>query len=255
MGKIKKNEEKLSRRELKTLQVIIEDVLEEDTEPFISGMKAWKKSAGRLFHSDRERFLLTRQKYDLFLHSLSRPWPIVEPIGKANEADSPDIIYGQITEGHRFLRSLWQNLKEAIFDIKSWEPLDDRWTLNIHTYGSSSLRVIDNYWMMPVPRMKGEMKEIGISFRKKAIDFPDVPPYSYALLGRLRDLLDGVPLEYFEQCENCKKCIIITRKGKRYCLGCAAKAGQKKKWREDPEGCREKERLRYHEKRKKRVVT
>jgi hypothetical protein len=65
------------------------------------------------------------------------------------------------------------------------------------------------------------------------------------------DLLSGVDIEYFARCEHCGKCIIVSRLNKRFHPGCAAKKYQKDKWQQDPEGMREKERVRYQEKRKK----
>jgi hypothetical protein len=65
------------------------------------------------------------------------------------------------------------------------------------------------------------------------------------------DLLSGVDIEYFARCEHCGKCIIVSRANKRFHPGCAAKKFQKDKWQQDPEGMREKERVRYREKRKK----
>ena len=71
------------------------------------------------------------------------------------------------------------------------------------------------------------------------------------MVTNLIDLLSGVDIEHFGRCEYCGKCIILKRSDKRYCPGCAAKKYQKQKWASDPEGMKEKERLRYHEKRKK----
>ena len=65
------------------------------------------------------------------------------------------------------------------------------------------------------------------------------------------DLISGVDVKHFGRCDYCKKCIVLKRSDKRFCLGCAAKKYQKEKWVSDPEGMKEKEKLRYREKRKK----
>ena len=64
------------------------------------------------------------------------------------------------------------------------------------------------------------------------------------------DLLDGVDIEYFAKCEYCAKCIFISRAGKKFCPGCAAKKYQQDKWAKDPEGMKERERARYRKRRK-----
>jgi hypothetical protein len=64
-------------------------------------------------------------------------------------------------------------------------------------------------------------------------------------------MLSGVDIEHFGRCEYCGKCIVRKRSDKRFCPGCAAKKFQKDKWASDPEGMREKERVRYWNTRKK----
>ena len=65
------------------------------------------------------------------------------------------------------------------------------------------------------------------------------------------DLLSGADIDRFAKCGHCGKCIVLKRSDKRFCPGCAAKKHQKDKWASDPEGMKEKERVRYREKRKK----
>ena len=66
------------------------------------------------------------------------------------------------------------------------------------------------------------------------------------------DTLRNAPVDLFSRCRYCSKVIVITRQGKKYCRGCAAKARQKELWKKDPEGCRERERIRYEKKRKRK---
>ena len=65
------------------------------------------------------------------------------------------------------------------------------------------------------------------------------------------DIMRDVPIDLFVKCGHCNKVIIITRAGKKYCPGCAAKAKQNELWKRDPEGAKERERIRYREKRKR----
>jgi len=71
------------------------------------------------------------------------------------------------------------------------------------------------------------------------------------VVTNLIDMLSGVDIKHFGRCEYCGKCIVLKRGDKRYCPDCAAKKFQKDKWQQDPKGMREKERVRYREKRKK----
>ena len=71
------------------------------------------------------------------------------------------------------------------------------------------------------------------------------------VVTNLIDMLSGVAIEHFARCEHCGKWIFVSRANKRFCPGCGAKKYQKDKWQQDPEGMREKERVRYREKRKK----
>jgi len=60
----------------------------------------------------------------------------------------------------------------------------------------------------------------------------------------------GLPTSFFRECNHCGKFIVLTRSDKRYCPGCAAKKNQRDKWRDDPEGMKLKEKIRYHTKRR-----
>ena len=57
------------------------------------------------------------------------------------------------------------------------------------------------------------------------------------------DIIKDIPIDFFAQCEHCNKYIVITREGKRYCSGCAAKAKQQQIWKQDRDACRKKEKL------------
>lgn len=59
------------------------------------------------------------------------------------------------------------------------------------------------------------------------------------------DIIKDIPIDFFAECAHCSKYIVITREGKRYCHGCAAKAKQQEIWKQNPAGARKKERNRY----------
>jgi hypothetical protein len=60
-----------------------------------------------------------------------------------------------------------------------------------------------------------------------------------------------IPVSLISQCKYCEKFIVKTRSDKQYCPGCAAKKYQKDKWKDDPEGMKLREKMRYHAKRKR----
>jgi ferredoxin len=71
-------------------------------------------------------------------------------------------------------------------------------------------------------------------------------------IDALLDTLDGLPIDIFRECPQCARCFVETRIGKMYCTHvCAARAVQKRRWDEDREGSREKERIRYRNRRKR----
>ena len=89
---------------------------------------------------------------------------------------------------------------------------------------------------------------VKLVFNGKTVKFAD----RFNPMDALLDVLDGLPVSIFRKCPQCGGCFIETKIGKAYCTQlCAAKAGQKRRWQEDLEGSRERERTRYRKKKER----
>jgi hypothetical protein len=134
-----------------------------------------------------------------------------------------------LAEWHRQLLPLWKKIKKALIDHRE------------NKTDSGLERVYE------IP-LKGNSFSIDLYLDsgKIAIFRRDMN-----LTSSFLDVLKDAPLELFSICEYCGKVIILVRTRKKYCPGCAAKASQKDKWDKDPDGCRERERTRYKERRKR----
>ena len=85
--------------------------------------------------------------------------------------------------------------------------------------------------------------KLKISFSSKHLFFYK---RGISLLYNFLDLMAKVDISDIRRCERerCGKCIVFTRKNKRFCKGCASKHKQEVAWEKDPEGMRMKERER-----------
>lgn len=62
------------------------------------------------------------------------------------------------------------------------------------------------------------------------------------LVNNFIEFMKGLPLDVFSKCEKCGRLIIVTRRDRKCCsINCAAGLIQKRKWEEDREDCRLKE--------------
>jgi hypothetical protein len=108
----------------------------------------------------------------------------------------------------------------------------------------------EQLFMPAFPRGDKEQAEIPMvrfHFKNGRIKFSDWHDPIRALI----DIMDALPVAIFLKCRECGGCFVETRKGKEYCTHlCAATAVQKRRWQEDPEGSKQKERDRYQSRRK-----
>ena len=111
---------------------------------------------------------------------------------------------------------------------------------------STAYRPADKFYNLKV---KGTAYNVTLTFDAGKVDFFR---RDLNIITGFLDTLRNAPVDLFSRCRYCSKVIVITRQGKKYCRGCAAKARQKELWKKDPEGCRERERIRYEKKRKRK---
>lgn len=97
-------------------------------------------------------------------------------------------------------------------------------------------------------KVKGTAYNVTLTFDAGKVDFFR---RDLNIITGFLDTLRNAPVGLFTRCRHCNKVIVITREGKSYCRGCASKAKQKEIWEKDPEGCRERERKRYEERRRR----
>jgi len=185
-----------------------------------------------------------------------------------DEPDSQDMTDSDyeklLKKYHAVLKPVWNQFRDALFDYK-YGIIPDR------EDSRQLLKTIDRDKASPIFEYKELFKQqdsaldlekfYDISLKKSfdpgtlTVSFEPghVTFYKRKLdvINNLVDLLSGVDIEHFGQCDYCKKCIVLKRSDKRFCPGCAAKKYQKEKWASNPEGMKEKERMRYRQKRKK----
>lgn len=162
-----------------------------------------------------------------------------------------------ILEYHDTLKPIWNIFREAIFDFKfriipgrekslaiKKEIEGDVFSI-LYQYkellNQGSVVDWEKFYDVEI-KLKVSFDPGHVAFYKRNLD----------AINNFLELLENVSIHYFGRCEHCGKCIILKRSDKRFCRGCAAKKFQKDKWQQDPEAMKEKERIRYREKRKKR---
>lgn len=168
-----------------------------------------------------------------------------------------------ITGWYRTLLPLWKKLKKYIFDFKERvlpereKMIEADKELNNPTSPLYEYRELQGYGFMEMDKyyslkISDSSTEIGVSFDsgKVSIFRPNLNAVSSFL-----DIIKDASIDLFDRCPHCKKVIVVSRKGKRFHSGCAAKALQKEFWKKNRKVAREKEKIRYAERRKKRSLS
>jgi len=243
-NKIIKN--RISSKQKKDLKILVEQFLEKDRASII---KLYQSS----FNDSR---LLFEQIYRILMRNTIT-------------ADNLDVIdltdeelKGAVLECHRLLTPIWRKFKKSIFDFKK-NIFPEREKLiaanNALTDPSSPLyeyKDLQGYGYIsmdkfyPLKLTKASTK-INLSFDtgKVSIFRGDLNAVNSFL-----DLIRNVPVDLFSKCAYCKKVIVVSRKGKKYHSGCAAKAIQKDFWRKNKTVAKEKEKLRYQKRKEKMIL-
>jgi rRNA maturation endonuclease Nob1 len=235
---MRKNPKKLSKTVRKQLQFLVEEFLEK------SGTEIAAKIGG---HGDAAKTMWEKLEGSLF-----------DDIFWMDEIDSEDMAEidyeNLLMEYHAFLKPIWEQFRKALFDYK-FRIMPERAKLQ------KARETIDRDKDSLLSEYKELLKQDTVLDWEKVYDITLTVSFepghvtfykrSLNVIKNIMDLLSVVDIEYFARCEHCGKCIIVSRANKRFCPGCGAKKFQKDKWQQDPEGMREKERVRYREKRKK----
>lgn len=237
---MKKNEKKMSASTRKSLQFIIESFLE--------------KSATELFQRLTGNPELINTLWGQLETILFKDIFWMDEIEKS-ERDKTDFLKLAM-EYHSFLKPLWDQFKEALFDYKYRvepernkilhlrEKVDKETAATFSEYNDLIKQDTVLDWE------KFYDLKITVSFDSGNVTFYK---RSMNVLKNFLDLLSSVDTAYFTKCEHCSKCIILIRSDKKFCPGCAAKKYQKDKWERDPEGMKQREKERYQTRRKRSV--
>ena len=244
---MRKNQKKISKTVRKQLQFLVEDFLEKP------GTEITAKIAE---HPNAAKTMWEKLEETLFANTF---W--------MDEPDSKDMncidYEGLLKKYHAILKPVWGQFRDFLFDYKYG-------IIPAREASQKLLKTIDRDKASPIFEYKELFKQqdsiysenvFDISLKKTfnpgtlrvSFDPGTVTFYRSNLnvVTNLIDMLSGVDIKHFGRREYCGKCIVLKRGDKRYCPGCAAKKYQKDKWQQDPKGMREKERVRYREKRKK----
>ncbi|MGO9138156.1 MAG: hypothetical protein ACLQBC_10880 [Syntrophales bacterium] len=232
----------ISSEQKKDIKILIEDFLEKD----------WGSLSGQ---SKREENTGIYARLYQILSKNTAPMEIPDVSDLTDEE-----LREAALEWHQILRPVWKHFKKVLFDYKE-NVLPERERLKTPissvTDPSSPLyeyKELQDYVSMQVDKfykvkIRGTSFKVTLSFDAGVISIfrRELNPVNSFI-----DIMRDVPIDVFAKCGYCNKVIIVVRKGKNYCPGCAAKAYQKELWRSDPEGSRKRERNRYKEKRKRK---
>lgn len=170
--------------------------------------------------------------------------------------DMENIDHGRlIAEYHALLKPMWDQFKIALLDYKN-EIVPSR------EEARALDRNIENFTNTEYYQYKDLLRLSDHAHRERFYDMtmqfkfsfdPGYPTFykrTINIVNNFLDLLSGLPVSFFRECNHCGKFIALTRSDKKFCPGCAAKKNQKDKWRNDSEGMKLKEKTRYRTKRK-----
>lgn len=170
---------------------------------------------------------------------------------------TPDELKDTIIEWHQLLKPVWEKFKSFITDYRlNVLPEEKKHKKMVDAANNPSsvlakYKDLINYSNIENDKtysLKIRSAPLNIEFSfnsgKVSIVRGDINVFHSFL-----DIMKDIPIDFFDRCAHCNKYIVITREGKRYCPGCAAKAKQQEIWKQDPEGARNRERERYKKKR------
>jgi ACT domain-containing protein len=160
-----------------------------------------------------------------------------------------------VLEYHELLKPLWEQFKASLIDYKN-EIIPMRKSIKTLS------KVIEVDKSTEYYKYKDLLKQSNIQFREQFYDITVNLKVSFDsghisfykrkidIINNFLNILNEIPISILSQCNHCNKFIVMTRSDKQYCPGCAAKKYQKDQWKDDPEGMKRKEKMRYHTKRK-----
>ncbi|WP_319406211.1 hypothetical protein [uncultured Desulfosarcina sp.] len=233
-----KNPKKITPKTKKLVQFLVQDFLEADAE-LIKGIAGDEQKTEDYWNN------LVAILFD------NAFW-----MDQLDPEDMGNIDHGRsIVEYHALLKPMWDQFKVALLDYKN-EIIPSRDKAQALDRDIENLRSTEYY------QYKDLLRQSDHAHRERFYDMTVQFKFSFDpgratfykrtidVVNNFIDLLSGLPLSFFRECNHCGKFIVMTRSDKRFCPGCAAKKNQKDRWRNDSEGMKLKEKIRYRTKRK-----
>ena len=224
-----------------------------------------KKDLKILIEDYLERDILQMETlFDRRRHDATALFSRIFQLLGAPEIDADDLtpyeLKGIVLEWHGLLSPIWGKIKNAFLDYRNHVLPEKRTHQRMIASAQDPSSPLSKYrdlvehtpafpeektYAIKVRRMP---VTVNLSFSSEKFH---ISMEGLRILDKFLLHLKDVPIESLYPCDHCGKIIVATRKGKRYHAGCAAKAKQKERWEKDPEGCREKERKRYRERKRR----
>ena len=184
----------------------------------------------------------------------------------------PSQVRRMLVAYHHFLRPIWEQFRQHLLSflmevIPGRREAVARRNVMRHGQPPATVTILDRLERYARDPVKSEqLYEISLQappeydgipshLKTAMVSFEEgvVRIFDYVnVVENFLEVLQSVPLSTFGFCGECGKCFVRVRSSKQYCSTlCAAKAIQKRRWREEREKYRLKEKQRYQEKRKK----
>ena len=180
-------------------------------------------------------------------------------VNEPDAEDLEDMDLGKVLiDWHLILYPVWRRFKKALFDFKdNVMPERESHASMVRAVEDPSSPMHGYQDLMATSyfspekfydfKVRGTAYTVTLSFESGKVSFLRK---DLNIVNGFLDALRDAPIDLFSRCRHCKKVIVITREGKSYCRGCASKAKQKELWEKDREGCKEREKKRYQERKK-----
>lgn len=157
---------------------------------------------------------------------------------------------------HKTLKPLWDQFKAALIEYKNKiVPMRMDVSTLIEDIGNNrTAEYIEYKDLLKQSDILSRETFYDISFDLKvSFDPGHVTFYkrNINIVNNLLGIFNEIPISLLSQCNYCGNFIVLTRSDKQYCTGCASRKYQNTLWKNDPDGMRQKERIRYRTKRRR----
>ena len=162
-----------------------------------------------------------------------------------------DVFEKLMIDSHKLLKPIWKQIRTQIFNFKD----------NISPHQKNT---ISNYGFNPFDEAQPQRLKVKKSIFVKydlhisanGIKFSPVPNDQYQQLKNFLDFISDIPISYFSRCKfkKCGRMMVVARKKNDYCRSrhCASRKKQADNWGKNNDEMKQKEKIRYKAKRRKK---